>query len=542
MFLEDYDIIEDDDKLRYRHHIQDANDVLYGYAYNENKQIVCIHDIDVDYRKKHKFDCIHCGGEMIASLKDDYRRKHFRHKNIAECEYKDYLHTLSEHLFKETYDSASTFFLKHQKNLECITQSCKYKNRDCDSMTVPHNVNLKELYPYCDIEKGIKGKDGNNYVADILLKSDKPDVPPLLIEIFYTHECTEQKKMSGLQIAEIKVNSEEDIKNICQAKEIVKDEGVSLYNFNLIERKQLESKILRYVYKKEAGSYTTLIPCKEASVVKDDNSSLEMNVIKHNSYVRDKDIELYINKRYKLGKICEPTCDNCAHYYQYNEHDDQTTEAPYCYITQGLCDDYKRRENTYSFDSISQEDFEIEIIKGELPHDYKVVIYGPHSFHNRYVVNKWFKYFLKNKIDKEIVVVTGPLSNSSEKLSMNVIGVAKDLSIPYEFKLEDWRNVGKSAAYRCIGELLNEASAVIAFHDGKDKLTTHLIEHSKKRNLPLRIVDLTKDKYICPKCFGELNLKHGRSGFFIACSNYPDCNYTRPYEENLWQEIRKRQE
>jgi hypothetical protein len=108
--------------------------------------------------------------------------------------------------------------------------------------------------------------------------------------------------------------------------------------------------------------------------------------------------------------------------------------------------------------------------------------------------------------------------------------------------LEDWKNVGKSAAYRCIGELLNEASAVIAFHDGKDKLTSHLIEQTKKRNLPLRIVDLTKDKYICPKCFGELNLKHGRSGLFIACSNYPDCNYTCQYEENLWQEIRKRQE
>lgn len=31
----------------------------------------------------------------------------------------------------------------------------------------------------------------------------------------------------------------------------------------------------------------------------------------------------------------------------------------------------------------------------------------------------------------------------------------------------------------------------------------------------------------CPECGGDLILKHGRFGEFIACSNYPDCKYTR---------------
>ena len=502
-FLEDDYIIEDDEYLRYRHHKQDVNDVLYGYAYNEDKQLVDIHNVSVDYRKNHKFYCLHCGNEMVASLKDDYRRKHFRHKTTVECDYDHYLHTLSEYLFKKAYDSASTFYLRYQKDLECINQSCKYKNRDCEFRTTQHDVNLKEWYPFCEIEKGITGKDGNNYIADILLTSDRLDVPPLLIEIFVTHECTDQKKRSGLWIAEMKIYSEEDIMNICKSGEIVRDKDVSLYNFNLIDRRQLESPILRYIYNEEVGSYTKWISCQEATIAQDEHSSLEMNIIRNNSFYNDNEIEQYINKRYKLEKKGEPSSDILSK-------------------------------------DINDIDIEYELVRGVLPHDYKVLIYGPHNFHNRYVVESKFRHFLKNKIDEEIVVVTGPISNSSKNLSLNVIDVAEKLSIPYGFKLEDWRNVGKSAAYRCIGELLNEASAVIAFHDGKDKLTTHLIEHSKKRNLPLRIVDLTKDKYICPKCFGELNLKHGRSGFFIACSNYPDCNYTRPYEENLWQEIIKR--
>ena len=499
-FLEDDYIIEDDEYLRYRHHKQDVNDVLYGYAYNEDKQLVDIHNVSVDYRKNHKFYCLHCGSEMVASLKDDYRRKHFRHKNTVECDYDHYLHTLSEYLFKKAYDSASTFYLRYQKDLECINQSCKYKNRDCEFRTTQHDVNLKEWYPFCEIEKGIKGNDGNNYIADILLTSNRLDVPPLLIEIFVTHECTDQKKMSGLWIAEMKIYSEEDIMNICKSREIVKDKDVNLYNFNLIDRRQLESQILRYIYNEEVGSYTKWISCQEATIVQDEHSSLEMNIIRNNSFYDDNEIEQYINKRYKLEKKGEPSCD-------------------------------------ISSKNINDRDIEYELIKGVLPQDFKVLIYGPHNFYNRYVVESHFKHLLKNKIDNENVVVIGP---SCEKLAFNVFGVAEDLSIPYEIKLEDWKNVGKSAAYRCIGELLNEASAVIAFHDGKDKLTSHLIEQTKKRNLPLRIVDLTKDKYICPKCFGELNLKHGRSGFFIACSNYPDCNYTRPYEENLWQEIIKR--
>ena len=38
-----------------------------------------------------------------------------------------------------------------------------------------------------------------------------------------------------------------------------------------------------------------------------------------------------------------------------------------------------------------------------------------------------------------------------------------------------------------------------------------------------------ESKGTCPKCGGNLLEKSGRFGRFIACSNYPDCNYTKPF-------------
>ncbi len=38
------------------------------------------------------------------------------------------------------------------------------------------------------------------------------------------------------------------------------------------------------------------------------------------------------------------------------------------------------------------------------------------------------------------------------------------------------------------------------------------------------------DPRLCPRCAaGRLSLKTGRFGAFVACSNYPDCKYTRPF-------------
>jgi len=43
---------------------------------------------------------------------------------------------------------------------------------------------------------------------------------------------------------------------------------------------------------------------------------------------------------------------------------------------------------------------------------------------------------------------------------------------------------------------------------------------------------LEKAYEVCPDCGSEVTIKHGKSGSFLGCSNYPTCQYTRPIVEH----------
>lgn len=43
---------------------------------------------------------------------------------------------------------------------------------------------------------------------------------------------------------------------------------------------------------------------------------------------------------------------------------------------------------------------------------------------------------------------------------------------------------------------------------------------------------LEKEYEVCPDCGSELSIKHGKSGAFLGCVNYPACGYTRPIVEH----------
>ncbi len=53
--------------------------------------------------------------------------------------------------------------------------------------------------------------------------------------------------------------------------------------------------------------------------------------------------------------------------------------------------------------------------------------------------------------------------------------------------------------------------------------------HAAEANMPKVEVGDTAIGEACPKCGHDLVLKYGRFGKFIACSNFPECRYTRPY-------------
>jgi len=43
---------------------------------------------------------------------------------------------------------------------------------------------------------------------------------------------------------------------------------------------------------------------------------------------------------------------------------------------------------------------------------------------------------------------------------------------------------------------------------------------------------LEKAYQVCPDCGSELTIKHGKSGPFLGCANYPTCQYTRAVVEH----------
>jgi len=62
------------------------------------------------------------------------------------------------------------------------------------------------------------------------------------------------------------------------------------------------------------------------------------------------------------------------------------------------------------------------------------------------------------------------------------------------------------------------------FYGPFSKALQHAEEHMPK----IKVSD-TAIGEACPECGHDLVLKYGRFGKFIACSNFPDCRYTRPY-------------
>lgn len=503
------------------------DDVLYRYAFNEKKELVNIDDIDEEYRKEHKFYCIYCNDEMVASLKDDIKRRHFRHKNKNACAFDHYLHTLSEHLFKKAYDSSDSFYLEYNINYTCDTTNCRYKTDGCQERKL-EKFNLKKWYPNCEIEKEVEDKEGNKYIADVLLTSNDSRIPPLLVEIFVTHECTEQKKHSGLKIAEIKINSENDIKMLCDSHKISENYMVSLYNFKREKTRPFESKLLRYIYCSDKGSYIKSISCRERDIIVEDNSEIEINIIKKNEITNQK-IKDFINYRYNLDVSIEKSCVSCAHSSKYDgvtRPDDVFCNInPMQCIKREICECYEEK----GFDdaiSVTPHDFDIIKIKGTLPKDYNVLIYGPHTLRNSEILEKYVYEYLPHVSKNNSIVIIGPLSRNSD-FSKCLSGICSKFRLPLNSFPVDWTKYNRAAGYRCIDKMLPIANEIIAFANTEDRPTQYLINSAKERNIPLHIMDINKIDGICPKCGRILIPRIGKFGHFLGCSGYPECNYKR---------------
>ncbi|MDD2213660.1 MAG: type I DNA topoisomerase [Oscillospiraceae bacterium] len=74
----------------------------------------------------------------------------------------------------------------------------------------------------------------------------------------------------------------------------------------------------------------------------------------------------------------------------------------------------------------------------------------------------------------------------------------------------------------------NWVKVLDAFYPPFHKEVEHAAEHVDRVKMP--VVQLEEK---CPECGGNLVIKEGRYGKFVACSNFPECKYTRNLAEKV---------
>ena len=209
----------------------------YSYANNSSHELINVSSAQRD----ENYFCPICGEPMTPHM-GKIRRWHFVHKNIGECSYESYLHMLAKIKLREAFLSSNSLLLSYKAPAVCSSDcpfigyaKCKNEKRV--------TFNLKDYYDTCELEVPFK-----QFRADLLLSSsNKPKLPPILIEIKVTHACSNEKINDGVRIIEIPISSEEDIDRIIsngalnavryspymkyQHQNLV-DHEIIIYNFN----------------------------------------------------------------------------------------------------------------------------------------------------------------------------------------------------------------------------------------------------------------------------------------------------------------------
>lgn len=204
-----------------RTNIQHSNRYQH-FALDMNGSLIEIHRVN----EGQQYFCPHCHKEMISKC-GKIRQWHFAHKT-DKCSYDKYLHSIAEMMIKDWFNKNESIMLIMDAWEKCnMYDECKFRHEyDCKRKATKQ-INLKKYYSICEKEQGFGG-----FVADLLCKNPQRLDDPIFIEILVTHECSQEKKNSGIRIIEIEIQSEEDILNIVHSSQIAEGDTVHLYNFN----------------------------------------------------------------------------------------------------------------------------------------------------------------------------------------------------------------------------------------------------------------------------------------------------------------------
>ena len=210
-------------------------EIKYRSAFDEIGNLVDINDVSNEDRK-HEYHCISCGKQLVPRL-GDIRRHHFYHKEDIVCKGETYLHELAKLRLKEKFDKSDHFYISYnaeEKKKKKCHADCKVNEKITED--------LKLDYDTATIEKSVNEYESSKkYRADVLLTNSKDESkPPILLEIWVTSECKQEKKESDLRIIEIHIKEENDINSLYENEIIEETEGkISFHSF--CQKKNLSS-------------------------------------------------------------------------------------------------------------------------------------------------------------------------------------------------------------------------------------------------------------------------------------------------------------
>lgn len=190
----------------------------HNYALDKSGAIV--HLVRGHRIAREDYFCIGCG-KVVRVVMGNERVWHFRHlETNPDCDHESWLHKFAKRYYKEKFESKEPFVVSYwTKNVCSHYNNCGLRSNNCFSENL-HELDLKQIYDVCKEEKS----DGvNRYRADLMFCSSKdPLVKPLFLEISYKHDCRPDKIASGIQIVELKIESEEDLeKPIVEPKQLL---------------------------------------------------------------------------------------------------------------------------------------------------------------------------------------------------------------------------------------------------------------------------------------------------------------------------------
>ena len=193
------------------------------FALDINRAIIDIKD--TSRSEYQQYFCPYCQKEMIAK-QGNIRQWHFAHKT-DKCSYDKYLHSIAERMIMDWFNKNESITLSMNTYEKCnkYAHCLFYDENICKGLT-RKLFDLKKYYSKCTQEYRY-----SNFIADLYCENKTDPDSPIFIEIFVTHECSQEKKNSGIRIIELSIKSEEDILNIVNSTKLEESQSVRLYNF-----------------------------------------------------------------------------------------------------------------------------------------------------------------------------------------------------------------------------------------------------------------------------------------------------------------------